>query len=105
MSAGTTLAEAVLDARDVVETYRDSAVLLSDWQSLLLQAAEVLTRQSSDIDTPPEAETATELRMLAAGEIETSPELVERTALRLRHLVVVTRPSGVPHPEDDDWAF
>jgi hypothetical protein len=101
------LADAVGDARDVVETFRQGT-LLQDWEATLLHAADAIERTVGDIggdESLPLAGLAVGLRRLVSQRLESDQALLLRVSRELETLVDRSRPAGLPGPDDSDWTF
>jgi hypothetical protein len=105
------LADAAVDAREVVETFRQAGTLVDDWDSVLRCAADAIERAACDGSCAgqlPSLELtalAALLRRTTLRPLGSDGELLDRVSADLETLVAVSRPAGIPGPNDLDWSF
>jgi hypothetical protein len=104
------LADAAVDAREVVETFRQAGTLVDDWDSVLRCAADAIERAAgcgSSAGRLPTDLTALVvlLRRTTRHPLAGDEELLDRVSAELETLVEVSRPAGLPGPNDLDWSF
>lgn len=93
-------------ARDVVESYRQWQIVVSDWEKTLQEAVERLGALPAD---PAFAVEIDELRVDLAGLLRTGlphdHRGLDELSAALREIVTTVRVPGVPRPEDRTWSF
>jgi hypothetical protein len=103
------LASPVVDAREVVESYRWGRVEVPDWPALLRAAADALRALERDGVTTVSGVrlevVSTGLAGLARNGLVDDPVLLTDLSRQLETLVQRTRPSGFPAPGDADVSF
>jgi hypothetical protein len=96
-------------ARDVIESYRQSRITISGWNSLLDEAAQSFIRISAHRPVlggaVPLSELAQTLSTTARAGLDVDHETLDGLSRDLRAIVATTRVPGIPRPEDKDWSF
>lgn len=105
MSRLPSLYEPLLDAREVIQTYIGSEVLVDDWRETLESASRRLAAAAAGDKGPSIRDLAAELQDLTETGLSSRRPTVERVAMQLGELVSEVRVPGIPKPEDDDWGF
>jgi hypothetical protein len=109
MTAEQDLVRSAVMARDVIESYRQSHIMISGWSSLLEEAALSFARIS--VDSPlaggavPLAQLARTLTATVRAGLQVDHETLNLLSQELRAIVTGTRVPGIPKPEDADWSF
>lgn len=106
MQNAAELADPLVDIRDVLESFRTSHLVLSEWDEVLAQAVASLSR----FQPPGEVEELLpgllpNLRLLLAEGLPDVPHVVDEVAQQVAGVLEQTRVPGIPTPEDDDWSF
>ena len=109
MTAEQDLVGSAVMARDVIESYRQSHIMISGWRSLLEEAAESLARISAGRPFAdgivPLAQLASTLTAAAQAGLKVDHETLDLLSQELRTIVTSTRVPGIPRPDDTDWSF
>jgi len=109
MTAEQDLARSAVMARDVIESYRQSRIMISGWSTLLEEAAHSFARISADrpltVGAVPLARLARTLTATARAGLQVDHETLDLLSQELRTIVTNTRVPGIPRPEDADWSF
>jgi len=112
MTAEQDLVRSAVMARDVIESYRRSHVMIAGWSSQLEEAAQSLTRISALPRIAGEAVPPAQLMRLAhtltatvEAKLQVDQETLNQVSQELRAIVTSTRVPGIPRPEDEDWSF
>lgn len=109
MTAEQDLVRSAVMARDVIESYRQSHIMISGWSSLLEEAAKSFARISADRTVAGGAISLAQLaRTLSAtvhAGLQVDHETLNQLSQELRAIVTSTRVPGIPRPEDEDWSF
>jgi len=96
-------------ARDVIESYRQSRIIIAGWSDLLEEAAQTFARISAAPPLPvravPLARLAHTLTGTVRAGLQVDHETLDRLSQELRTIVTSTRVPGIPRPEDADWSF
>jgi hypothetical protein len=105
MQYAADLADPLLDVRDVVESFRSYHVTAPDWDETLRHAIAALSqlRALAQVNVLL-AELLPDLDLLLSNGLDNSPQLVEKVATQVAHVLEGTTIPG-PTPEDDDWSF
>jgi hypothetical protein len=103
MRDSAALFEPIVDVRDVVQSYLSNDVVVSDWQSVLADAAQRLSSFAS-LDTDI-AGLARSLRTLVDAGLVTQPALVRSVADTVSKMLdQISTPTAL-RPADANWAF
>jgi hypothetical protein len=109
MTAEQDLVHSAAMARDVIESYRQSNIRISGWNSMLEEAAQSFTRISADrpfaSGAVSLAQLARRLTATAHADLKVDHETLNLLSQELRAIVTGTRVPGIPRPEDPDWSF
>ncbi len=109
VAAEQDLVRSAVIARDVIESYRQSHIKVSGWNSLLEEAAQSLSRISAHRPVAggavPLAPLAQTLSVTARPRLQVDHETLDRLSWELRTIVINTRIPGIPRREDEDWSF
>src|SRR6266849_2327751 len=109
VAAEQDLVRSAVIARDVIESYRQSHIKVSGWNSLLEEAAQSLSRISAHRPVAggavPLAPLAQTLSITARARLQVDHETLDRLSRELRTIVINTRIPGIPRSEDEDWSF
>lgn len=96
-------------ARDVIESYRQSHIVISGWSGLLEEAAQSFARISAErpfaSGSVPLAQLARTLIATVHAGLSVDHETLSQLSQQLRAIVTNTRVPGIPRPEDADWSF
>jgi hypothetical protein len=93
-------------ARDVIESYRQSHITISGWNTLLEEASQAFARLSEHPDgSMPLAQLARMLDVAVQARLQVDQETLDWLSHELRTIVTNTRVPGIPRPEDEDWSF
>ncbi len=106
MTESATVAEPLMDVRDILETFRRHHIVVDGW-------AEALTRAASALDhLPVELEIrasttwiASELKKIVAHGLQYDLDKLDMVANRTAELLSSIRVPGIPRPEDESWEF
>jgi hypothetical protein len=101
-----TVAEPLMDVREILETFRRYHIVVDGW-------AEALTRAASALDhVPAELEIrasttwiAGELNEIVAYGLQYDHSKLDMVADRAAELLASIRVPGIPRPEDKSWEF
>jgi hypothetical protein len=99
------LADPIVDARDVVETFRQSDVLVDGWREDLQRAADSLVRLGPTTAELALSELGERMQLLLRGGFDQQRNLVEEIGQRLEAVLSRIRVPGIPRPEDEHWEF
>lgn len=110
ITAEQDLVRSALMARDVIESYRQSHIMIAGWSGQLAQAAESLARISAECRTStgeviPLEQLARTLTATVEARLQVDRETLDHLSQELRMIVTSTRVPGIPRPEDEDWSF
>lgn len=109
MTAEQDLVRSAVMARDVIESYRQSRIMITDWSDLLEEAAQSFARISADrplaVETVPLARLARTLTATVQAGLLVDHATLDLLSRDLRTIVTGTRVPGIPRPEDADWSF
>jgi hypothetical protein len=109
MTAEQDLVSSAVMARDVIESYRRSRIVITGWSNLLEEAARSFSRISADqpvaVGTVPLARLARTLTAAMRAGLQVDNETIDMLSRELRTIVTGTRVPGLPRPEDADWSF
>lgn len=100
------LAAPLAEVREVVETFRHHKIVLPDWAHIVSSAIEALAVPT--YLQPPAAslfDVVAELRILLDTGLAGNTGLVDHIAAETAELLEAARPSEIPSPDDDNWAF
>ena len=109
MTAEQDLVHSAVMARDVIESYRQSNIMIFGWNNMLEEAAQSFARIS--VDRPvaggvmPLAQLARSLTATVHAGLRVDDETLNLLSQELRAIVTGTRIPGIPRPEDPDWTF
>lgn len=103
------LVRSAANARDAIESYRRSRIVISGWDTLLQDAVESFTRISAQRPVVGEAvalaQLARTLQDVVDARLKVDRETLDQLSRALRSIVTEIRIPGIPRPEDEDWAF
>lgn len=100
-----TVAEPLLDVREVLETFRRHHTVADGWAEALTRAASALDRLPAELEIRSSTIwIASELKEIVAYGLQ-HDEKLNTVANRTAELLASIRVPGIPRPEDNSWEF
>lgn len=106
MSDSATVAEPLLDVRDVLEAFRRNHVVQTGWAETLSRAAQALDNLPTTVEVRSTASwIASEIRNIVVHGLSYDQQVLNQVANRTAEILNSTRVPGIPRPEDENWEF
>jgi hypothetical protein len=106
MRESATVAEPLMDVREVLETFRRHHIVADGWAEMLTRAANALDYAPAEPEIRAStAWIASQLKKIVACGLQHDQNKLDMVANRAAELLSSIRVPGIPRPEDKSWEF